>query len=43
MNDECKILLELTKNGNAWRIDKFKFNLKYVDGNANLEASQQIL
>jgi hypothetical protein len=30
----------LTKNGNAWRIDKFKFNLNYIDGNANLEASQ---
>lgn len=30
----------LTKNGNAWRIDKFKFNLKYIDGNVNLETSQ---
>lgn len=25
---------------NLWRIEKFKFNLKYTDGNANLEASQ---
>jgi 3-phenylpropionate/cinnamic acid dioxygenase small subunit len=30
----------LAKSGNTWRIDKFKFNLKYIDGNANLEASQ---
>lgn len=30
----------LTKTGNAWRIDKFKFNLKFIDGNANLEASR---
>jgi hypothetical protein len=29
----------LTKTGNAWRIDQFKFNLKYIDGNANLEAN----
>jgi hypothetical protein len=31
----------LTKNGDYWQIDKFKFNLKYIDGNPNLEASQQ--
>lgn len=30
----------LLKQERQWRIDKFKFNLKYVDGNANLEASQ---
>jgi SnoaL-like domain len=23
-----------------WRIDQFKFNLKFIDGNPNLEASQ---
>ena len=28
----------LTKNGENWQIDKFKFNLKYIDGNPNLEA-----
>ena len=30
----------LTKNGESWQIDKFKFNLKYIDGNPNLEAAQ---
>lgn len=29
----------LTKKDSRWRIDKFKFNLKYIDGNPNLEAS----
>ena len=28
----------LTKNKDDWRIDSFKFNLKYVDGNLNLET-----
>jgi len=27
----------LVKNSTGWRIDKFKFNLKYMDGNPNLE------
>ena len=27
------------KNNDIWQIDKFKFNLKYIDGNPNLEAS----
>ena len=26
----------LTKNENKWLIDKFKFNLKFIDGNLNL-------
>ncbi len=30
----------LMKQDNTWRIDRFKFNLKYMDGNANLEANQ---
>lgn len=30
----------LVKNEDRWQIDKFKFNLKYIDGNPNLEASQ---
>ena len=30
----------LTKEGQSWRIDQFKFNLKYIDGNPNLEAGQ---
>jgi hypothetical protein len=30
----------LMKQENFWRIDRFKFNLKYIDGNVNLEASQ---
>jgi len=30
----------LIKQNNAWQIDRFKFNLKYFDGNMNLEASQ---
>lgn len=30
----------LTKAGGSWRIDRFKFNLKFIDGNLNLEASQ---
>ncbi len=29
----------LVKNGKNWQIDKFKFNLKYIDGNQNLEGS----
>ena len=29
----------LIKNGDNWQIDKFKFNLKYIDGNPNLEGS----
>jgi hypothetical protein len=29
----------LTKNGDTWQIDTFKFNLKYIDGNPNLEGS----
>jgi hypothetical protein len=30
----------LKKEDESWRIDKFKFNLKYIDGNPNLEADQ---
>ena len=30
----------LTKKSGDWRIDKFKFNLKYIEGNLNLEASR---
>lgn len=29
----------LKKTDGHWRIDRFKFNLKYLDGNPNLEAS----
>jgi hypothetical protein len=29
----------LIKNGETWQIDKFKFNLKYIDGNLDLEGS----
>ena len=29
----------LVKNAENWQIDKFKFNLKYIDGNPNLEGS----
>lgn len=29
----------LVKNGANWQIDRFKFNLKYIDGNMNLEGS----
>jgi hypothetical protein len=28
----------LIKDGEAWRINQFKFNLKYIDGNPNLEG-----
>jgi hypothetical protein len=28
----------LAKNAGVWRIDQFKFNLKYIDGNPNLEG-----
>lgn len=28
----------LVRTGEAWQIDAFKFNLKYVDGNADLEG-----
>ena len=28
----------LIKEGQNWHIDQFKFNLKYIDGNPNLEA-----
>jgi hypothetical protein len=27
----------LTRTNEEWRIDSFKFNLKYIDGNLNLE------
>ncbi len=30
----------LTKEDQSWRIDQFKFNLKYIDGNPNLEGNQ---
>ena len=30
---------ELLKDDGRWRIAKFKFNLKYIDGNPNLESS----
>ncbi|MBI3527184.1 MAG: nuclear transport factor 2 family protein [Betaproteobacteria bacterium] len=30
---------ELLKTAGKWRISKFKFNLKYLDGNPNLESS----
>jgi hypothetical protein len=30
----------LIKQDQGWRIDQFKFNLKYIDGNPNLETSQ---
>jgi hypothetical protein len=30
----------LVKNDQRWQIDKFKFNLKYIDGNLKLEDSQ---
>ena len=29
--------LHLLKSNDIWKIDSFKFNLKYVDGNLNLE------
>jgi len=29
----------LVRNGENWQIDRFKFNLKYIDGNPNLEGS----
>ncbi len=29
----------LIKRGENWQIDKFKFNLKYIDGNPNLEGT----
>ena len=30
----------LTKTDGSWRIDRFKFNLKFIDGNLNLETSK---
>jgi len=30
---------ELVKDSDAWRIAMFRFNLKYIDGNPNLESS----
>jgi hypothetical protein len=30
---------ELQKDSGRWRIAKFKFNLKYIDGNPDLESS----
>jgi hypothetical protein len=29
--------LHLVRQGNDWRIDRFKFTLKFIDGNAQLE------
>ncbi len=31
--------LGLRRDGSRWRIDRFRFNLKYVDGNPDLEGS----
>jgi hypothetical protein len=31
--------LILQKERENWRINKFKYNLKYIDGNSDLEAS----
>lgn len=31
--------LHLVKSAGDWKIDRFRFNLKYVDGNPNLESS----
>ena len=30
---------ELEKDGGAWHIRSFKYNLKFLDGNLNLESS----
>jgi len=30
---------ELVKDGDSWRIATFRFNLKYIDGNPDLERS----
>jgi len=30
---------ELLRDSGVWKIAKFKFNLKYIDGNPNLESS----
>ena len=30
---------ELQREADAWRISMFRFNLKYIDGNPNLESS----
>ena len=30
----------LIKKGQSWRIDQFKLNLKFIDGNPNLESGQ---
>jgi hypothetical protein len=32
----------LRKSRGGWRIDRFRFNLKYVDGNLNLEDGDRI-
>jgi hypothetical protein len=32
--------VHLTAGGGEWKIDKFKFNLKFIDGNPDLEKSQ---
>lgn len=31
--------VHLVKEKDSWRINKFKYNLKYIDGNPDLEAS----
>ncbi len=31
--------LHLKRDGGPWRIDRFRFNLKYIDGNLELERS----
>jgi hypothetical protein len=31
--------IHLARQDKAWRIDKFKFNLKFIDGNPDLERS----
>lgn len=31
--------LHLVRSGAGWRIDRFKFNLKFIDGNKDLEGS----
>jgi hypothetical protein len=32
----------LTRESGSWTIDKFRFNLKYIDGNPNLEEAAKI-
>lgn len=46
-NDNTRVFVgsydfHLTRESGSWTIDKFQFNLKYIDGNPNLEEAANL-